>query len=128
MLSTQWPPTDAIVVGAGISGLRTAELLQQAGLSCIVLEERDRIGGKILTANRALSTHRSVWSLSKQEYGAAWINDSTQKHVWDLVKTLKLTPIVQNSAGNVVSEDMNGELFQFTYGDAPEVSRKQLII
>ncbi|MEP6102002.1 NAD(P)-binding protein, partial [Parasphingorhabdus sp.] len=36
---------DAIVLGAGISGLRAAQLLEDSGLSVVVLEARDRVGG-----------------------------------------------------------------------------------
>lgn len=38
-----------IVVGAGISGLRAATVLQNHGVRVIVLEGRDRIGGRIHT-------------------------------------------------------------------------------
>jgi monoamine oxidase len=41
--------TDVIVVGAGLSGLNAALLLEEAGLGVLVLEGRDRVGGKILT-------------------------------------------------------------------------------
>jgi monoamine oxidase len=34
-----------VVVGASIIGLQTAYDLQRAGVSCIVLEARNRIGG-----------------------------------------------------------------------------------
>lgn len=40
---------DAIVLGAGISGLRAAQLLEESGLSVVVLEARDRVGGRILS-------------------------------------------------------------------------------
>ena len=39
--------TDVIVIGAGLSGLNTALLLESSGLSVKVLEGRDRIGGRV---------------------------------------------------------------------------------
>lgn len=38
-----------IVVGAGIAGLRAASVLQRHGVEVVILEARDRIGGRILT-------------------------------------------------------------------------------
>ena len=40
---------DVIVAGAGIAGLATAEHLGKADLKVLVLEARDRVGGRILT-------------------------------------------------------------------------------
>jgi monoamine oxidase len=40
---------DVIVAGAGLSGLNAALVLEDAGLSALVLEGRDRVGGKVLT-------------------------------------------------------------------------------
>jgi len=47
-----WAATDSadvIVVGAGFAGLQAALGVEWAGLSAIVLEARERVGGKILT-------------------------------------------------------------------------------
>lgn len=53
MPSFSWATTnpDVIVIGAGLSGLYAADLLEQAGLSVKVLEGRDRIGGRLHTLN-----------------------------------------------------------------------------
>jgi monoamine oxidase len=40
---------DVVVIGAGVSGLACARRLADAGAEVIVLEARDRIGGRILT-------------------------------------------------------------------------------
>lgn len=46
---TQPPPetVTAVVVGAGMSGLAAADRLQEQGVDCIVLEARDRVGGRV---------------------------------------------------------------------------------
>ncbi len=41
------PDADVIVVGAGMSGLQTAWLLEQEGLKVMVLEGRKRVGGRV---------------------------------------------------------------------------------
>src|SRR5277367_2028917 len=38
-----------IVIGAGVAGMAAAVKLAEAGLSVIILEARDRIGGRVLT-------------------------------------------------------------------------------
>ncbi|KAM0543170.1 hypothetical protein ACHAPJ_012425 [Fusarium lateritium] len=65
-----------IVVGAGLSGLKAAYDLQQAGISCVVLEAHDRIGGNFPTGPGAM---HSV---------AAWVNHVQQPRAWNLVHDL----------------------------------------
>src|SRR4051795_8588713 len=40
---------DVLVLGAGVAGLAAAQELSQAGMRVIVIEARDRIGGRIFT-------------------------------------------------------------------------------
>lgn len=42
-------PIDVIVLGAGVSGLNTAALLEKEGLKVRVLEGRQRVGGRVFT-------------------------------------------------------------------------------
>ena len=56
---------DVIVVGAGISGIAAADALQQSEYDVVVLEARDRIGGRI---NTDYSTGMAL------DLGASWIH------------------------------------------------------
>src|SRR6185436_12793631 len=40
---------DVLVLGAGVAGLAAAQELSQAGLRAVVVEARERIGGRIFT-------------------------------------------------------------------------------
>src|SRR5918993_1473914 len=42
---------DVVVVGAGVAGLSAASRLAAAGVDVLVLEARDRVGGRLLTAD-----------------------------------------------------------------------------
>ncbi|KIW33315.1 uncharacterized protein PV07_00173 [Cladophialophora immunda] len=103
---------DVVVVGGGLSGLKAAYDIQQAGLSCVVVEARDRVGGK-------------TWSVGPAEdgsyvdVGAAWINDTNQSEIYALAKSLGLELVVQRTEGKVIQEDLSGGLSLFPYGGTP---------
>lgn len=104
---------DCIVIGAGLSGLSAADKLIKSGHSVLVLEARDRVGGKTWSVNlEGLSCRVDV--------GAAWINDTNQSEVYALANELGLQLIIQNTSGDVVQEDINGGLSTFEYGQAPK--------
>ena len=63
---------DTIVVGAGVAGLAAARLLAQDGRRVVVLEARDRVGGRVWT-------DRS--NGSPTDLGASWIHGITDSPV-----------------------------------------------
>lgn len=63
---------DTIVVGAGVAGLTAARLLTGEGRRVVVLEARDRVGGRVTTDRRfGLTT----------DLGASWIHGVTDSPV-----------------------------------------------
>lgn len=56
---------DVVVVGAGVAGLAAAEKLSKAGLQVIVLEAKNRVGGRI---------HTIIKKSAILELGAEWIH------------------------------------------------------
>jgi polyamine oxidase len=50
---TAGPVDRVVVVGAGIAGLAAASRLRRVGIECLVLEARDRIGGRPHTIDLA---------------------------------------------------------------------------
>jgi monoamine oxidase len=70
---------DVIVVGAGFAGIATARALEQAGRSVIVLEARDRVGGRVL--NHAIGDGKVL------EVGGQWVGP-TQDRLAALAETV----------------------------------------
>ncbi|MCO4093391.1 MAG: NAD(P)/FAD-dependent oxidoreductase [Acidovorax sp.] len=47
-----------VVIGGGLSGLYAAHLLEQAGQRVLLIEARERLGGRILSRGHADDRHR----------------------------------------------------------------------
>jgi monoamine oxidase len=58
-------PVDVCVVGAGYAGLTAARRLRQRGKSVVVLEARDRVGGRIWT-EQLPATHDAMHALATE--------------------------------------------------------------
>ena len=75
---------DVIVLGAGIAGLSAAHALVRAGLNIVILEARDRVGGRIFTQwDEALNT--------AIELGAEFIHGCPPE-IWNLLRELDVRP------------------------------------
>ncbi|WP_125100263.1 flavin monoamine oxidase family protein [Leucobacter chromiireducens] len=75
---------DTIVVGAGVSGLAAARLLARAGQRVVVLEARDRIGGR-------LHTERVGGRIT--DLGASWIHGIDDSAVHELTRAFGMPDI-----------------------------------
>jgi monoamine oxidase len=60
---------DVVVIGAGMSGLAAARQLHDAGASVLVVEARNRIGGRVHTSDQ--------WPDLPVDMGASWIHGVT---------------------------------------------------
>ncbi|MFE1646940.1 flavin monoamine oxidase family protein [Microbacterium sp. P01] len=80
---------DTIIVGAGVAGLTAARLLAGEGRSVIVLEARDRIGGRVWTDR----TDGLVTDL-----GASWIHGIDDSPVADAARAFGL-PTMEFTVG-----------------------------
>jgi monoamine oxidase len=81
---------DVGIVGAGFAGLTAARLLVEAGRSVVVLEARDRVGGRTLT-----QTHHGTWI----DLGGQWIGPG-QDRIAALVAELGFSTYPQHTAGD----------------------------
>ncbi|OAR01679.1 hypothetical protein LLEC1_02196 [Akanthomyces lecanii] len=112
---------DVIVVGAGLSGLQAAYSAQKEGLSVIVVEARDRVGGKVWSVPLASKRGRV-------DLGAAWINDTLQPKVWAYCRRFGLDVVKQRLEGDAIMQDEDGSRIVFPFGITPEVRRPKYYV
>lgn len=75
---------DVVVIGAGLAGLVAARELGAAGRSALILEARNRVGGRVLSRH-----HRH--GFEPVDVGAEWIgSEATQRPIRKLVEELGL--------------------------------------
>lgn len=87
-----------IIIGAGLTGLTAAYTLRQAGIQATLLEARDRLGGRILTAKTKDGT--------PIEMGATWLGKK-HVHLTGLLSELSLEIEEQHLGEQAVYEPLS---------------------
>lgn len=101
--------THVVIVGAGLAGLTCARELTRAGRACVVLEARDRIGGR--TLNGALPNGHPI------EIGGQWVGP-TQDRLMALADELGIGTYKTYDRGRYV-DYRNGVLAPYGGFDDP---------
>jgi len=79
-----------VVVGAGMSGLVAARALQLSGVDVVVIEGRDRIGGR---------THTIDFEGAAVDLGGSWIHNGTGSPMLPLVDALGIERMPASNVG-----------------------------
>ena len=100
---------DVIIAGAGAAGLNAASILHKAGKHVVVLESRDRVGGRIFSKKLPSGTH--------VELGAQWQAETGHDRLDTLVNTYGYRKLQHYRAGKgVVWRDGAKQLHSGNYG------------
>lgn len=89
---------DTIVVGAGLAGLVAARELRKKGRQVLILEARDRIGGRTWT---------DTFHGYEIERGGAWV-DPLQPHIWREIARYNLTIVADAGPERVLMPTLTG--------------------
>ncbi len=91
-----------VIIGAGLAGLAAAQILLQKGHELVVLEARDRIGGRIWTSQR--------WHDVPLDFGATWIHGVKGNPLTEIAAKIKAKPIATSYDKTIVFANSGQEL------------------
>lgn len=109
---------DLIIIGAGLSGLYLAWKLQLKGKKVLVLEARNRCGGRVLS--KGLDSNDTV------DLGPAWVWPQHQKRLSKLLKQLEIDLFKQFTKGDLLFE--NAQKVTQNYGSNSAHSKSYRIV
>ncbi|MCC9166543.1 flavin monoamine oxidase family protein [Pontibacter harenae] len=106
---------EVIIVGAGLSGLATAYFLKSNGVDALIVEARNRWGGRI-------DTVQAAGNATPVEMGATWFADK-HTYLMRLLKELELPIYKQFQKGiGIFETDASEEAQLFQIPDSEEAS------
>ncbi|XP_043913094.1 amine oxidase [flavin-containing]-like [Protopterus annectens] len=101
---------DIIIIGGGLSGLSAAKLLSESGLNVLVLEARDRVGGRTYTIQGPVFQYVDL--------GGAYVGP-TQNRILRLTKELGIQTYLVNEKEALIHH-VKGKSYPF-HGSFPPV-------
>ncbi len=101
--------TKVLIVGGGLSGLHTAYECSKRGIDFILVEARDRFGGRVFSLNDNVSNYNN--NQAAFDLGPSWFW-AGQQRIFKLIDELGLSQHVffQNDQGVAIYEDNQGNI------------------
>ncbi len=96
--------TDILIVGGGLSGLALALRLEHAGVSYLLIEARDRMGGRIYSPRLDTASETGNFDM-----GPAWFWRG-QPRIEAIVNTFGLKTFEQYANGDLMYQDAHGNV------------------
>lgn len=106
-----------VVVGAGLAGLAAAQELQSQGHEVLVVEARNRIGGRIWTSTQ--------WPDMPLDLGATWIHGVSGNPLTDLAEEMQARRIVTRY-DNGIAYNTHGQPLSTSEEDRVDKLRKRI--
>ena len=91
--------TPIAIIGGGLSGLYTAYLLKQQGISSTIFEARDRLGGRIVSLPSSQPNLAINSQAERYDLGPSWFWPDMHPIITQLIEKLGLTAFQQYQTG-----------------------------
>lgn len=106
---------DAIVIGAGLAGLIAARDLSDKGLHVVVLEGRDRLGGRTFAREVAGTT-------AKVDFGGTWLRPTEHTAVMAELQRYEIAIVATPAPTHFITE-LNGTMRDKGFLSGPEIDQ-----